>query len=109
VPSPAASPSAKAASGWEAAAAALRRHDYVEADRRLTELAASTDPRTRDEARLARAQIWLGQGRTDRARPELAQLAATGATALVRSRAMEALRQLGEDSTGGSPPGTNTP
>ncbi len=104
-----ASPSAKAASGWEAAAAALRRHDYAEADRRLTELAASNEPRTRDEARLARAQIWLGQGRTDRARPEFAQLAATGATALVRSRATEALRQLGEDSTGGSSPGTNTP
>jgi hypothetical protein len=82
------------ASGWTAAAEAMRAHDYGRAELAFDALARSPQPRTRDEARLARAQVWLAEGRTSEARPELVSLAETGATWLVRQRAADALRAL---------------
>jgi hypothetical protein len=73
----------------------MRAHDYPTAERAFAELATSSEPKTRDEARLARAQVWLAEGRTGVARPELTELASRGATSLVRERAAEALRGLG--------------
>jgi hypothetical protein len=73
----------------------MRARDYATAERAFTELATSVDPKTRDEARLARAQVWLAQGGARAARLELTALASGGATPLVRERAAEALRSLG--------------
>jgi hypothetical protein len=90
VPSASAAPSI----AWSAAAAALRIGDYAAAERAFDELAGSGDPRTRDEARLARAQVWIAEHRGDKARAELESLAASGATLLVRQRAADALRAM---------------
>ena len=87
--------SAPSASLWDAAARAMRSGDYAVAERAFDELAHSTDPRTRDEARLARAQLLLAQRRGSEARPELESLASTGATRLVRARATDALAGFG--------------
>jgi hypothetical protein len=78
-------------SNWEVAATALRAGDHLRAERALDALADASDLRTRDAARLARAQLWISQGRFDRARPDLLDLAATGVTSLIRQRASEAL------------------
>jgi len=94
---------------WAAAAEALRKADYAGADLAFASLAASSDPRTRDEARLARAQVWVAQGRRVEARSELGSLAKSGATPLVRSRAAEMFRAIPGDSADRPPPGTNHP
>lgn len=104
--SPATAPST---GGWVAAAEAMRTGDYGAADRAFGDLTASPDARTRDEARLARAQVWVAQGRTAEARRELEQLAVSGATPLVRSRAADMMRSLGSGSPDRAGPGTNTP
>jgi hypothetical protein len=78
---------------WAAAADAMRAGDYAGAERAFGALARSDDPRTRDEARLARAQVLVAQGRAGEARAELEGLASSGATPLVRARAAEALRE----------------
>lgn len=79
---------------WSAAADAMRAGDYASAERAFDDLARSPDARTRDEARLARAQVLVAGGRPDEARAELESLARAGATPLVRDRAAEALRAL---------------
>jgi hypothetical protein len=91
---------------WELAAAALRVGDHAGAERALNELAQARDLHTRDAARLARAQLWMSQGKTpetpgamngsktDDARADLRDLAATGITELIRARAREALAQF---------------
>lgn len=79
---------------WQAAAAALRANDPVQAERALDALADATDLRTRDAARLARAQLWLSQRKVDRARADLQDLAATGVTAIIRESAREALLSI---------------
>jgi hypothetical protein len=76
---------------WERAATALREDDFEGADRAFDELAHSTNPSTRDAARLARVQLWMSRGREREVRPVLEQLAQTGATPLVRRRATELL------------------
>ena len=81
-------------SGWVEAAAAMREGDYPRAERAFDVLARSNAPRTRDEARLARAQVWIAEGRSDEARAELEALARSGATALVRERASDSLRNV---------------
>jgi hypothetical protein len=86
-----------APSPWIAAAEALRRGDAAGAEHAFDELSTSPDPVTRDEARLARAQILIAQGRFAAVRAELADLAATGATPLVRRRAAEALSSPAQD------------
>jgi len=86
----------------------MRAGDYATAERAFDQLASSPDPQPRDEARLARAQVWLAEGRASEARPELAALAASGATLLVRQRAEAELRRI-TDSTGSHPAGTNSP
>jgi hypothetical protein len=83
---------AEPAEAWATAATAMRAGDYAAAERAFGELARSNDPRTRDEARLARAQVLMAEGRTGQARAELSDLAASGATSLVRSRAAEGLQ-----------------
>src|SRR5262249_22537350 len=92
-----ASAEATASAGeWGTAAGAMRSGDLPGAERAFGDLARSSDPRTRDEARLARAQVLVAEGRTGEARSELAVLAPSGATPLVRERATEALRTLSE-------------
>jgi Tetratricopeptide repeat len=91
----AASPEASAPTAtWSAAADAMRSGDYDGAERAFDELARSPDVRTRDEARLARAQVLAAGGHVDEARTELQSLARAGATALVRTRAAEALHSF---------------
>jgi hypothetical protein len=92
--SDAAAASVPHANAWEVAATAMRDGDHATAERAFAELAQSTDESTRDAARLARAQLWLADGRTSEARSELESLVGTGATPLVRGRAGEALRNL---------------
>jgi hypothetical protein len=72
----------------------LRAHDYARAERSFGALVHADSPRVRDEARLARAQVWLAQGRTAEARPELEALATQGATTLTRQRASETLKTM---------------
>jgi uncharacterized protein HemY len=79
---------------WTTAAAAMREHDYGRAELAFDELARSPDSRTRDAGRLARAQLFIAQGRFAAARAELADLAERGATSLVRERSAQALRGL---------------
>jgi hypothetical protein len=76
---------------WERAVEALRRDDFTAADQAFDELRRSPDGATRDAARLARAQLWIAHGWGTAVRPVLEDLAATGATALVRQRAAEFL------------------
>jgi hypothetical protein len=76
---------------WARAADALRENDFADADRAFDELCRAPDAPTRDAARLARAQLWIANGRGAEVRPVLVDLAATGATALVRQRAAELL------------------
>ena len=83
-----------APSAWNEAAEAMRSGNYPRAERAFDELARTGNQRTRDEARLARAQVWIARGRTAEARPELVGLAATGATPVVRQQAAEALRSM---------------
>jgi hypothetical protein len=97
------------ASGWAAAAEAMRTGDLPGAETAFGELTRSPDPRTRDEARLARAQVWMAAGRVSEARPELESLATTGATPLVRARAAEALRGAQRGSSKPTASGTNSP
>jgi hypothetical protein len=72
----------------------MRDGDYARAERAFDELIASGDAHTRDAARLARAQMWLSQGRASETRAELESLATEGATPFVRARAAEALGGL---------------
>jgi hypothetical protein len=81
-------------SAWAAVAEAMRAGDYTGAQRSLDELVHAEDTKTRDDARLARAQVWIAQRRTERARPELEDLATSGHTPLVRQRAAQALRMM---------------
>jgi hypothetical protein len=90
-PNPEARATRPPSSAWTVAASAMREGDYARAERAFDELAAEPDPYTRDSARLARAQVWLAEGRAALARPELADLAATGATAVIRQQAADAL------------------
>jgi hypothetical protein len=75
---------------------------------RRGDLARASDPKVRDEARLALAQLRLAQGRSADARPDLVELASGGATAFVKKRAAEALRAL-DDSSRSQRAGTNSP
>jgi hypothetical protein len=70
----------------------MRARDYSAAERAFDDLARSDDGRARDAARLARAQVWVTQGRTSEARSELESLAASGTTELVRDKAAALLR-----------------
>ena len=79
---------------WEAAATALRANDRDRAEHALDALAETTDLRTRDAARLARAQLWLSQGKVDRARADLQDLAATGVTSIIQQGARDALLSI---------------
>ena len=65
--------------------------DFDAADSSFADLCSAPDATTRDAARLARAQLWIAHGRGDAVRPVLRDLAAHGATALVRQRAAEFL------------------
>jgi hypothetical protein len=82
------------AASWQAVAAALRANDRAQAEHALDALAEAIDLRTRDAARLARAQLWLSQGKVDRARADLQDLAATGVTSIIRQSAREALLSI---------------
>lgn len=81
-------------SGWLPAAEAMRVGDYVRAEVVFGELTRSSDAHTRDAARLARAHLWIAQGRDLDARRELDDLAATGATPALRAEATAALERL---------------
>ena len=79
------------APAWARAAEALRLNDFAAADRAFSDLGHAPDAATRDAARLARAQLWIAHGRAKEVTPVLQDLAATGATPLVRQRAAEFL------------------
>ena len=97
-------------SGWAIAAEALRVGDYSAAEQAFGELArTSKDAGTRDQARLARAQVWMAQGRAQQARSELERLASDGSTPALRARAADALRTRHGSSLDRGAPGTNSP
>ncbi len=98
---------ASARGGWFAAASAMRAGDFRGAEAAFGELAGSSDPHTRDTARLARAQVWIAQGRREEARRDLADLARAGATAQLRRGASEALEGLRGNSSPNPASGTN--
>jgi len=94
VDSPPAPTVAERAQAWAAAAEAMRAADYPRAEAAFAQLTLSGDAHTRDAARLARAQVWVAQGRLTEARPELEDLAANGATGALRGRAEAAIERL---------------
>jgi hypothetical protein len=96
------------ANPWQRAAEALADGDPAAASSAFDELSKSSDASTRDAARLARAQLWIANGESDRARAELRDLAARGSTELIRTRARAALRGLTQRSKA-PPAGTNQP
>jgi hypothetical protein len=85
------SASPKVQAAWVRAADAQRRDDFSGADSAYNELCDATDPSTRDAARLARAQLWIGHGRGREVRSVLVDLASRGATQLVRQTAQDCL------------------
>jgi Tetratricopeptide repeat len=87
-------PLAPESSAWLEAAAALRAGDYARAEAAFSDLARSRDGHTRDAARLARAKVWIAQGRGDDARGELDDLARSGHSVELRQEAAATLDQL---------------
>jgi hypothetical protein len=90
---PAPSKRAPVERAWARATEAMRRDDFAAADDAFGELCHAPDAITRDKARLARAQLWIGHGRGADVRSVLVDLAANGANELVRERAAEFLRR----------------
>jgi hypothetical protein len=79
---------------WGQVNDALRHGDAPAAERALEPLIDGGDAATRDAARLLAAQIWIRQGRTERARRELQRLATSGATRSVRRQSRQLLESL---------------
>jgi hypothetical protein len=79
---------------WERVANALEAGDWHGADQALNELGNSSDGHARDAAALARAQLWITQGRGGEARGTLEHLATHGKTPLIRRRAAALLGGL---------------
>ena len=79
---------------WERVANALEAGDWRSADTALNDLTASGDTHARDAAALARAQLWISQGRGSEAKSTLLQLAQHGKTPLIRRRAAALLQGL---------------
>jgi hypothetical protein len=79
---------------WERAAKALEARDWRGADQALDDLDSNGDAHTRDAAALARAQLWITQGRGAEARATLERLAERGHTPLIRRRAAALLKEL---------------
>ncbi len=88
-------PVASAVAGpWERAAKALAAGNWEGADKAFNELDQSHDAHARDAAALARAQLWIANGRGAEVKPILLRLAAQGATPLIRRRAAALLQGL---------------
>jgi hypothetical protein len=79
---------------WAKAAHALADSDFDRAERTLRALGTNSDPKVRDAADLALAQVWISRGQGAEFRPTVERLAASGSTPLVRSRAADLLRRL---------------
>jgi hypothetical protein len=79
---------------WERVANALEAGDWHGADQALNEIGNSSDGHARDAAALARAQLWITQGRGGEARGTLEHLATHGKTPLIRRRAAALLGGL---------------
>jgi hypothetical protein len=69
----------------------MRDGDYDRAERAFDILANAPDAATRDSARLARAELWLAEGRRLEARHVFESLARSAGSAFVRERAAAAL------------------
>ena len=94
-PPPSDIPSLAAGEGpWERVARALADHDIDRADRALAELCRSAEPSVRDAAELARAELWIGNGRGAAFGPALQRLATSGQTPFVRQRAAALLSAM---------------
>jgi hypothetical protein len=79
---------------WERVAKALEAGDWRGADSALNDLSGSGDAHARDAAALARAQLWITQGRGGEVRGTLQHLAQHGKTPLIRRRASALLQGL---------------
>jgi hypothetical protein len=88
-------PAVPAAAGpWERVAKALEAGDWRGADSALNDLSGSGEAHARDAAALARAQLWITQGRGGEVRDTLQHLAQHGKTPLIRRRATALLQGL---------------
>jgi|RhiMethySRZTD1v2_1073278.scaffolds.fasta_scaffold07270_14 hypothetical protein len=88
-------PVASAVAGpWERAAKALAAGNWDGADKAFNELDQSRDAHARDAAALARAQLWIANGRGAEVKPILQRLASQGRTPLIRRRAAALLQTL---------------
>ena len=72
---------------WRRATEAMKRNDFAGADSALSELNTSGDRGTRESSRLARAELWIANGRAAEVRPLLVDLQREGSTEYVRKRA----------------------
>jgi hypothetical protein len=79
---------------WSRVAQAISDKDWTAADRALNDLSSDGDPSTRDAAELARAELAIARGRTGALRPLVERLARSGATGLIRKRALALLERL---------------
>src|SRR5262249_50842606 len=84
--------SVSADEAWARANDALKRNDFGAADYALSDLNTVADRATREQSLLARAQLWIGNGRGAEVRGILKDLAANGSSEFVRRRAAELLR-----------------
>jgi len=87
-----ASPDDAAEKSWRAAEVALAAKDFKSADQAFADLGKRADPPTREAARLARALLWINNGKAGDVQPVVADLAANATTPSVRRRARELLQ-----------------
>ncbi len=85
-------PDAATDQAWEWAGQGLAANDFKAADKAFAELGTRSDPPTRDTARLARALLWISNGKKAVVQPVVADLAANAVTPSVRRRARELLQ-----------------
>jgi hypothetical protein len=79
---------------WREAAQALEQQDYRVADRALADLEKDSNQSTSDAAKLARAQLWIAQNRSELAKPLLQRLATESSSQVVRRRAAHLMEGL---------------
>jgi hypothetical protein len=75
----------------------LKANDFEGADRAFSELNVSGDAATREKSKLARAELWIANGRSAEVRPLLEDLAKSGSTDFVRKRAGTLLGRAAPD------------
>jgi hypothetical protein len=78
---------------WDGVEQAIASGDFKTADKAIADLGKTSDPVTKETARLARALWWINNGKSADVKPVIADLAANATTSYVRKRARDLLQQ----------------